>query len=362
MKRQVRCADLLFAILTVSLPCVAQTPQPSSSGNAKSVFGGEVRRASWEKHKTMERTSPYEHLQWKRLGPKFAGGRVESIDAPAGDSGTIYVGVGAGGVWKTVNGGLTWEPIFEKESTFAIGDITISPSDPEIVWVGTGEAHLNSTPYLGTGVFKSTNSGRTWENMGLHESAHIGKVCIDPVDPDIVYVAAIGPRRGGQGQRGIYKTTDGGQTFRRVLFVDDYVRFMDLVIDPNDRNRLYAASWDPREHKQSGVFRSTDAGETWDRLSGGLPEREVGRVAIDVSRSQSGVVYALIVDHSPPGGGRDGVGGVLFRSDDGGDSWKRTHEDYVPTYVGWDFCDVRVSPTDADKVYVPLSRKQPLER
>jgi photosystem II stability/assembly factor-like uncharacterized protein len=300
----------------------------------------------------MEETSPFSVLQWQRLGPKFVGGRIESIDAPRGRPGTIYVGVGSGGVWKTVNGGLTFDPIFQHESTFAVGDLTVSPSEPETIWLGTGEAHLSGTSYGGTGVFKSTDGGETWTNMGLHESGHIGKVVVDPDNGAVAYVAAMGPKDTPGGQRGVYKTTDGGSSFRQVLPVGPEVSVVDLVLDPTNPRRLLAAAWDRRNHEESGVYRSTDAGESWELLGGGLLDQEVGRVAVDASASEPGVFYALMVDHSPEGRGRSGVGGVLFRSDDGGDSWTPTHQEYLPTYVGWDFCDVRVSPADADEVYI----------
>ena len=324
----------------------------SSAQAQQTASGGTARLTAWARHQEMAESSPFKDLEWQRLGPKFVGGRIESIDAPRGRPGTIYVGVGAGGVWKTTNGGLTFEPIFEHESTFAIGDLTVAPSEPDTIWVGTGEAHLSGTSYSGTGVFKSTDGGITWKNMGLHDSAHIGKVVIDPNDANIVYVAAMGSRNIEGGERGIYKTTDGGQTFRQVLFVGEEVALVDLVLDPTDNTRLLAAAWDRRGRRESGVFRSTDSGESWERLHGGLLDRDVGRVAIDVSASEPGVFYALMVDHSPEGEGRAGVGGILYRSDDGGDTWYRTHDTYLPTYVGWDFCDVRISPDNADEVYI----------
>lgn len=217
--------------------------------------------------------------------------------------------------------------------------------------MGTGETHLSGTSYSGTGVFKSVDGGETWSNMGLHESAHIGKIIIDPTDKNIVFVAAMG-RQGSGGERGIYKTTDGGKTFRRVLFEGDRVSFVDLVFDPGDPKILYATAWDRGKNLKSGVFRSDDHGESWTRLGGGLLDKKVGRVALDVSASEPSVVYALMVDHSSPDLARRGLAGILYRSDDRGDKWERTCEGYVPTYVGWDFCDLRVAPDDADRVYI----------
>ena len=332
---------VLLLVYGVIAAGVAQEPR----------LGGALRIEAWSLHQEMARTSPFKKLQWKALGPKFAGGRIESIDAPRGNPGTIYAGVGAGGVWKTVNGGLTWNPVFADQSTFAVGDLTVAPSDPETIWVGTGECHLSGSSYAGNGVYKSTDGGQTWTNMGLHESAHIGKIVIDPKDPDIVFVAAMGRRRQG-GERGIYKTTDGGKTFQRVLFENDRVAFVDLVMDPNDSSRLYATSWDRGGGPRSGVYRSDDQGANWIRLEGGLLQKNADRVAVDVAASQPGVVYALMADRSSPSLARRRNASILFRSDDYGDSWKRTSKEYVPTYVGWDFCDLRVAPDDANQVYV----------
>ncbi|MFP6676102.1 MAG: hypothetical protein VB878_13550 [Pirellulaceae bacterium] len=336
-------SSLLSAMLVFSFSLSIHGQQPR--------IGGEARLESWVQHREMAENSRFKQLAWQTLGPKFAGGRIESIDASRGDLSTLYVGVGAGGVWKTVNGGLTWKPIFQHESTFAVGDITVAPSDPDTIWVGTGECHLSGSSFAGTGVFKSTDAGKNWTNMGLHESAHIGKVVIDPADPNVVYIAAMGRMSVG-GQRGIYKTTDGGKSFKRVLSKGDRVAFVDLVLDPTDSNRLYATSWDRSNGPESGVYRSDDQGEHWKRLAGGLLDQEVDRIAIDASTSQPGVIYALMADRSSPQLARRGNASILFRSNDYGETWNRTHVGYVPTYIGWDFCDLRVAPDDADHVYV----------
>ena len=353
LPRSTLLATVVFAVALPPMPAGPHAALARQNPAAQQpVSGGAARLAAWERHREMVESSPFKELEWQRLGPKFVGGRIESIDAPRGQPGVIYVGVGAGGIWKTTNGGLTFDPIFEHESTFAVGDLTVAPSEPDTVWVGTGEAHLSGSSYAGTGVFKSTDGGATWTNMGLHDSGHIGKVVIDPNDANVVYVAAMGPKDTEGGERGVYKTTDGGETFRQVLAVGSEVALVDLALDPTEPTRLLAAAWDRREQRDSGVYRSTDAGETWERLQGGLLETEVGRVAVDISASEPGVFYTLMVDHSPEGGGRSGVGGILFRSDDGGDTWNRTHDEYLPTYVGWDFCDVRVSPDNAQEVYI----------
>ena len=317
------------------------------------VTGGAARLQAWEVRQKMVQSSPFNDLKWRALGPKTVGGRIESIDSPAGRPSVIYAGVGAGGVWKSINGGLTWKHVFSRESTFAVGDVTVDPTRPEVVWVGSGEAHLSGTSYAGTGVFKSTDGGETWRNLGLIDSEQIGEVLVDPTRPDTVFVAAIGNVRNSGGERGVYRSQDGGESWERVLFVGERVGIIDLAFDPGNPDRIYAAAWDRARSGKSGVYRSVDGGETWERLEGGLlPGTDVGRVAIDTAPSKPGVIYALMVDHSPPGEGRYDVGGALFRSDDGGDTWRRTLEGYVDTYVGWDFCDVRVAPDDADQVYI----------
>lgn len=314
-------------------------------------IGGQARLDAWELHRALAQESPFGHLRWRAMGPKFAGGRIESIDVPRGDLATIYACAGAGGIFKSTNGGLTFASIFDEQSTFAIGDLAIAPSDPNVLWVGTGECHLSRSSYAGNGVYRSNDAGATWTHMGLPESAHIGKVVIDPRDPDVVFVAAMGRKNGG-GERGIYKTTDGGATFRRVLFEDDHTAFVDLVQDPHDPDRLYCSSWDRRRGPGSGVHRSDDGGETWRRLAGGLLEKTADRVAIDVAASAPGVVYALMADRSSPQLQKRRNAALLYRSGDHGDSWTQVHDGPVPTYVGWDFCDLRVAPDDADRVYV----------
>lgn len=330
-------------LLVMALPVEAQEP----------ITGGAARLASWERHLALEEATPFADLTWRALGPKNCGGRIESVDSPVGRPSIIYAGVGSGGVWKSSNGGLSWSHVFAKESTFAIGDVTVDPHDGDTVWVGTGEAHLGGMSYDGTGVFKSTDGGGSWRNMGLVDSARIGKVLVDPRDSDIVWVAAIGRHRGAGGERGVYKSEDGGESWQRSLFVGERVAIIDLVLDPFDANRLWAAAWDRGGGGKSGIWRTSDGGENWEVLEEGLlTGKEVGRVAIGASASKAGVLYALLVDHSPPGDGRYDVGGAVFRSNDGGDHWARTSEDYVDTYVGWDFCDIVVSPDDAEELYV----------
>lgn len=313
----------------------------------------EARLEAWDRHRASEEEGHDPSRTWRALGPRFAGGRIEAVAVHPDSPQRIFAGIGAGGVWRSDDGGLSWSHVFADLPTFAVGDVAVAPSDPDVVWVGTGEAHLSSTSYAGLGVFRSIDGGETWSHVGLSGTQQIGKVVIHPEDPDHVWVAAIGHRHGPNAERGVYETIDGGETWEQVLFVNEETALIDLVMDRNDPETLFAAAWRRGGGGRSGLHRTRDGGETWEELDLGLGEgARPGRVAVDLCASRPEVVYALVVDHSRPGDGRGGVGGVLVRSDDGGDSWNKTHEEWVPTYVGWDFCDVRVAPDDPEEVYV----------
>lgn len=329
-----------------------------SQSNPTSV---EDRMKAWEDHVKLENESIFKDLQWRVVGPQKQGGRIESIACPPGNSSTIYVGVGSGNLWKTVNNGTTWEPVFENESSFAIGAVAVSFSDPNIIWVGTGEVLMARSSYAGTGVFKSTDAGKTWQDMGLHDTHHIGRVLIDPTDPDIVYVAAIGHMYSFNEERGLFKSTDGGKTWSKSLFISDKVGVVEVVMDPSDRQTLYAVTWERDRKawghiasgKESGVYKSTNGGETWMKLSGGLPsDQYTGRFGLAISSSNPNVVYALLDNRTPNPDGRGVIGGEVYRSDNKGASWKKVNENRLNTAIGYDFCLIRVSPDNEDEIYV----------
>ena len=322
----------------------------------------DVRMKDWEHHQRLKEESPFKDLEWRAVGPEFCGGRIETIACHPDEPYTIYVGAGSGNLWKTVNNGTTWEPIFENESTFAIGCVAIAPSDPKIVWVGTGEVLMARSSYAGTGVFKSTDAGKTWQNMGLHDSHHVPRIVIDSANPDVVYVAALGHNYGYNEERGVYKTIDGGKTWGKSLFVSEKAGIVEIVMDPSDNKTLYAAAWE-RDRKawnnvvrgeESGLYKTIDAGKTWERLTEGLPAGEyVGRFGLAVAPSEPNVVYALLDNHAPPPEGtRRRRRGEIYRSDDKGETWKKRHEEGVPTAIGYDFCLVRVSPDNPDEIFV----------
>lgn len=351
---------------------------------AQQATDADTRLRSWDQHVRMEQSSPFRDLVWRGIGPKQAGARVEAIAVPPGNHGTIYVGIGSGNLWKTTNNGITWTPIFENESTFTIGDVAVSPSNPDIVWVGTGETQPRHSGYSfsGTGVFKSTDAGETWQNMGLHDTHQIGKVIIDPNDPDVVYVGAIGHFWSPNEERGVFKTTDGGQTWRRTLYISDHTGVAEMAIDPSNSDILYAAAWQavsgtPDEGgPESGIYKSTDAGETWTKLANGLPSGSVGRIGLDIAPSNPNVVYAFVDNRNAPpppettpGGGRRGgrggrgdrgqrpreiVGGEIYRSNDKGTTWLKANVDDIYGFFGiygWKFTDIRVSPDNEDEIF-----------
>ncbi|MCK4557337.1 MAG: hypothetical protein KAU47_07450, partial [Candidatus Aminicenantes bacterium] len=299
----------LFLYLSSFFLCV-QFLSPMGTGiqDKENPTDPESRMKSWNLHVKLREESPFKNLKWRRVGPMFQGGRIESIACPAGNSSTIFVGVGSGNVWKTVNNGTTWKPIFENESTFAIGDIEVSRSDPDTVWVGTGENLMARSSFAGTGIFKSQDGGETWKNMGLHDSHHIGRIVIDHQSPDIVYVAVLGHQYTYNEERGLFKTTDGGKTWQKSLFISDKVGVVDVVMDPSDNKTLYAATWE-RDRKAwdnvvcgkgSGIYKTTDAGQTWKRLTKGFPTgKYIGRIGLDVSVSNPNFVYAVLDNQTP---------------------------------------------------------------
>ncbi|MEC8558240.1 MAG: hypothetical protein VXZ82_24795 [Planctomycetota bacterium] len=307
---------------------------------------------SWQLHQRLEQTSPFRELAWEAVGPRKQGGRIEAIAVPPRDApgqmNTMYVGVGSGGLWKTVNNGTTWRPIFQGEATAAIGDVAVAGSNPDHVWVGTGEVLMTPRSTIpGIGVFKSIDAGKTWENMGLHDTHHIARVCIDPSDEQTVYVAAMGRLATTNEERGVFKTCDGGKTWEKVLYLDEFTSAIDLVISPGDSQTLFATTWRRALYganhygETSGVYRSTDGGANWRRLEGGLVSgAEVGRIAIDVAASNSKVVYALVDDQR---------GDALYRSSDGGESWSRVNEQ--PVRASWDWCEICISPDNENEVY-----------
>ena len=351
-------------LILFSIMCFGQSLGYSVSGsndNQNNDTSPEKRMKAWAHHLKLKEESPFKDLKWRAVGPELQGGRIEAIACFPDDPYTIYVGAGSGNLWKTVNNGTTWEPIFENESTFTIGSIAVAPTDPNIVWVGTGEILMARSSFAGTGVFKSTDAGKTWTNMGLHDTHHIPRVLINPNNPDVVYVAALGHNYGYNEERGVFKTTDGGKTWQKILYISEKIGIVEVVMDPSDNQTLYAAAWE-RDRKAwnnvitgkgSALYKTVDGGSSWKRLTKGLPTGEfIGRFGLAVSSLDPNVVYALVDNRTPSKEERRRYRGEVYRSDDKGESWRRTHEGDVPTGIGYDFCLIRVSPDNTDEIYV----------
>jgi photosystem II stability/assembly factor-like uncharacterized protein len=325
----------------------------------------------------------YSGLRWRMLGP-FRGGRVAAATGVPGRPNDFYFGAVNGGVWKTTDGGRVWAPIFDGQSTASIGAIAVAPSAPDTVYVGSGESTLRDSVGYGNGVYKSTDAGRTWAHLGLDQTHHIGKIAIDPKNPNNVFVAAIGKLYAASKERGIFRSKDGGHTWQQVLG-DENVGAVEVVIDPTNSQIVYAGLWNtrrppwftyaPTNGPGGGIFKSTDGGSTWTKLTNGLPKEGIGRTGIAIAPTNPNRVYAIVdclLPEAPaqvepplgtpapqpsPAGARPsspppGQGG-FFRSDDGGATWTRLSNDPALWGRGWYFEKIAVDPTDADTVYVP---------
>ncbi|HZZ14826.1 MAG TPA: hypothetical protein VFE08_02570, partial [Candidatus Sulfotelmatobacter sp.] len=288
-------------------------------------------------------------LKFRSIGPAAASGRVMSIAVNPKNKVEYYVGVASGGVWKTVNDGTTWTPLFNKEGSYSIGWVTLDPNDPSVVWVGAGESNSQRSVSYGDGIYRSEDGGKDWQNLGLKKSEHIGRVVVDPRDSRVVYVAAEGPLWGPGGDRGLYKSADGGKTWKAVLTISENTGVVDVAIDPSNPDVVYAAAYQRRRHvftlidggPESAIYKSTDAGATWNKLKSGLPTVDMGRIGLAVSPADSNVVYATIE-------AADGKGGI-FRSDDRGANWERRNEfDAGAMYYARVVCD----PKNVDRIFV----------
>jgi len=363
---------------------VALAVVSATSARAQRAPTPPAQRLQWyDQHVAMKETSVLKSVPWQFLGPTNISGRSTDIAVvqPKGQHYTIYAAYASGGVWKTMNEGVTWQPVFEHAASTSIGDIAIAPSNQDIVWVGTGEANIFRSSMAGAGIYKSTDAGRTWQHMGLAATHTIARIVVHPTNPDIVWVAASGREWTDNEERGVYKTTNGGRTWDKVLYIDTKTGAIDLVIDPADPNTLYAATWqrvrkkwnDPRTvagYTGSGVHRSTDGGRTWTAINNGLPRPDQrGRIGIDVARTNPSVLYAFVdnyeIAREAPAGQTDAYGrpsgpvirgASVWRSDDRGSTWRQVSENgqYMEgasgTY-GWVFGQLRVDPNNENKVF-----------
>lgn len=364
----------LFIVCSYSFLLDAQTSQTKPS-----------QRLKWyQQHVAMKKKSLFKNLPWQFIGPTNISGRMTDVAvvAPKGENYIIYAASASGGVWKTINEGTTWEPIFQHAASTSIGDVTIAPSNQDIVWIGGGEANIFRSSMAGSGVYKSTNGGKTWQHMGLTGTHTIPRIIIHPRNPDIVYVASSGHEWTENEERGLYKTIDGGKTWDKVLYIDQRTGVIDLVMDPTDSQILYAAIWqrtrkkwnDPRnepDYTSSGIYKTIDGGESWKKIVNGLPKaRYRGRVGIDLCQSNPQVIYAFVDNYEIAGDwdtdttdsygrpmGKMIKGATVYRSDNAGETWKQVSKenDYMKTLCatyGWVFGQIRVDPIDENKIYV----------
>jgi photosystem II stability/assembly factor-like uncharacterized protein len=286
-------------------------------------------------------------LEWRHLGPGIISGRIVDLAVYDKNPRIVYAASASGGVWKTANRGVSWAPVFENGRTGSLGAIAVATDNPDIVWIGTGEAWSMRANSWGDGVYRTLDGGKTWQHMGLEKTQHIGRVLIHPQNPNIVYIAAMGALWTSNEERGVYKTTDGGKTWIRALTISPFTGVADLAFDPGDPDTIYAAAFQ-RERRfysfvgggpEGGLFKTTDGGATWRRLSNGLPTGDMGRIGVSVCRSQPNIVYAAIRAHD----------GGFYRSEDRGATWRRMTAD-VQTHSGYG--QVRCDPNDPNRVYV----------
>ena len=320
--RRLRSALLLTAIL---LPVAA----PAASQTAEQV------------------ESILNRIEWRNIGPAIMGGRIDDIAVVESDPKVFWVGTASAGVWKTVNHGITWIPQFQSEEVSSIGSIAVAPSDPSVVWVGTGEPANRQSSSWGNGVYVSTDGGTTWTHKGLEDTHHIGRVLVHPTDPGTVYVAALGHLWGPNEERGVYRTRDGGETWDRVLHGDQNTGAVELAMDPESPDTLYAALYQRRRRAYgfagggpgSGIHRTTDGGDTWTKLGGGLPEGDTGRIGLNVYRRDPRIVYAIVENRE----------GGVFRSEDKGLTWERMSDTNPrPMY----YSQIRIDPNNDQRIWV----------
>jgi photosystem II stability/assembly factor-like uncharacterized protein len=369
----------ITSLILSSLLLVGQVKSPLSGGKEKVTL--------FAKQAEMKANSSFRDLKWQYLGPTNVSGRCTDVEAisPRGGNYTIWVGSATGGVWKSENEGTTFEPVFEGMPTASIGDLTIDPVNKDIVWVGTGEANIFRSSDPGSGVYKTTDGGKTWNLTGLENTGTIGRIRVNQTNTNVVYVAATGHEWTSNEDRGLFKTTDGGRSWIKSLYVDENTGVIDVVLDPKDPDIVYCTTWerirlkwnDPRTYEttmNNGVWKSTDGGKNWKKINDGLPAaNKRGRIGIDISLSNPNVLYAYVDNYEIASKAKPGEldsygrqrkdiikGATIFRSDNSGASWKQVSgqtseqkkfmENHSATY-GWVFGQIRVDPNDENTLY-----------
>jgi len=284
------------------------------------------------------------------IGPAAFGGRIEAIDAPAKNPKVVWIGAAGGGVWKSIDGGVTYKSVFDKYSQ-SIGAVAVDQAHPETVWVGTGEGDTRNSVSVGSGIYRTDDGGDDWNPMGLADSERIARIAIDPSDSNVVFAAVLGRLWSDSAERGVYRTADGGKTWQKVLFVNASTGCADVAIDPKNPKRLYAAMWDFRRSPDffrsggpgSGLWRSVDGGAHWTRLTSGLPEGALGRIAIGIAPSRPETVYTTV----------ESARTALYRSDDAGEKWKLVNTSFNVGVRPFYFSHLSVDPRNPDRIYKP---------
>jgi photosystem II stability/assembly factor-like uncharacterized protein len=330
-----------FVIAALAGALLAPSPSAAAPPKGKDKKGKEAA--------TKFKPETFTGLELRSIGPAVTSGRVVDIAVVPHDRATWYVAVASGGVWKTTNAGTTWTPTFDGQGSYSIGCVTLDPKNPLVVWVGSGENNSQRSVAYGDGVYKSTDGGATWENVGLKASEHIGKIVVDPRDSSIVYVAAQGPLWRPGGDRGLYKTTDGGKSWKQVLKISDDTGVSDVVLDPAHPDVLFAAAYQRRRHEwtlidggpESAIHKSVDGGATWKKLEAGLPKEEMGRIGLAIPPAQTDTVFAVIEAANKAGG--------VYRTKDAGGSWERVSE-YVPNGPQY-YMELFPDPKNANRLY-----------
>ena len=373
------CTLALLSVLSGVVAFVATDLRAQQAPKADA----EYLRSAYDTYRAMMQASPYRAIPWQPLGPTNISGRATDVAvSEKGGARRIYAAYATSGVWKTDDNGASWQPVFENYASTSIGDIAVAPSNPDIVWVGTGEANLFRASMAGVGVYKSTDGGRTFTHAGLTDTQTIARIVVHPANPEVVYVAASGHEWTDNEMRGVFKTADGGRTWQKVFYRSARTGAIDLVMDPSDPNTLYAAMWqrvrrkwsDPRTepgYTEGGVWKTTDAGKTWTEANQGLPAAQFrGRIGLDVARSNPNVVYAFVDNYEPGRPPREGErdaytrpifegrikAAEIYRSDDKGGTWRKVTEtnDFMighsGTY-GWVFGQIRVDPGNENTIY-----------
>ena len=357
--RKIHChlCSIISRALLLAIFALAPRTAPAQGTNLGSAL------PFWEARERLRAESPYRSLSWRCVGPSVMSARIIDVEVSPADKHTIYLAGATSGIWKTVNSGITWNPIFDDQPDYSIGDVAIAPTDPDIIWVGTGEANFRQNVDSGFGIYKSEDGGKSWRHMGLTESRHIGRIIVHPRDPRIVYVAVVGALRSANDERGIFKTTDGGKTWRNVKYIDEHTGFVDMILDPQHPDTLYAASYYRYsgpwffydKSARNGIWKTDDGARSWTRLTNGLPVDDyTGRIGISLSAAHPKVIYARLArdklgENGKPLGGEYFKGEEIYRSDDGGESWRMTAQ-FNQMKNPWYFAHIIADPKDPDKV------------